>query len=77
MASDIKTCQSKGKIVTMSLGGATGQVGFDSDSQAESLADQVWEMFLGGQSSTRPFGDAVLDGCVSFHFPTRSCCSSG
>ena len=64
MASDIQTCQSKGKIITMSLGGATGVVGFSSDSQAESLADQVWDMFLGGSSSTRPFGDAVLDGCV-------------
>lgn len=49
----------------MSLGGATGVVGFSSDSQAESLADQVWDMFLGGQSDTRPFGDAVLDGFVS------------
>ncbi|KAK7682490.1 hypothetical protein QCA50_014290 [Cerrena zonata] len=59
---DIKTCQSKGKLVTLSLGGGTGQVGFSSDSQAQTFADQVWDEFLGGSSSTRPFGDAVLDG---------------
>ncbi|TCD63738.1 Chitinase 1 [Steccherinum ochraceum] len=62
MANDIKTCQSKGKLVTLSLGGATGQVGFSSDSQAQTFADQIWNEFLGGSSSTRPFGDAVLDG---------------
>ncbi|KLO12185.1 glycoside hydrolase [Schizopora paradoxa] len=62
MASDIETCQAAGKIVTISLGGATGAVGFTSDSQAQSFADQIWNIFLGGSSSTRPFGNAVLDG---------------
>ncbi|KAL5535223.1 CHT2_2 [Sanghuangporus sanghuang] len=62
LASDIETCQSKGKIVTLSLGGATGSVGFDSDSQAETFADTIWNLFLGGSSDTRPFGSAVLDG---------------
>ncbi|KAI0671345.1 glycoside hydrolase [Trametes maxima] len=62
MAQDIKTCQEAGKLVTLSLGGATGQVGFSSDSQAQSFADQVWNLFLGGESDIRPFGDAVLDG---------------
>ncbi|KZV66161.1 glycoside hydrolase family 18 protein [Peniophora sp. CONT] len=62
MASQIEACQAKGKIVTLSLGGATGQVGFSSDSAAESLAKRVWNEFLGGSSSTRPFGSAVLDG---------------
>lgn len=62
MNADIKTCQAKGKLVTLSLGGGTGQVGFSSDSEASSFADQIWNMFLGGSSSTRPFGDAVLDG---------------
>ncbi|KIP11453.1 carbohydrate-binding module family 5 protein [Phlebiopsis gigantea 11061_1 CR5-6] len=62
VGTDIKTCQSKGKIVTMSLGGATGSVGFSSDSQGETFADTVWNLFLGGTSSIRPFGDAVLDG---------------
>lgn len=64
MAADIKTCQSKGKLITLSLGGATGEIGFSSDSQAQSFADEIWNMFLGGSSSTRPFGNAVLDGYV-------------
>ncbi|THH31700.1 hypothetical protein EUX98_g2472 [Antrodiella citrinella] len=62
LATDIQTCQSKGKIVTLSLGGATGAAGFTSDSQAQSFADTLWNLFLGGSSSTRPFGNAVLDG---------------
>ncbi|CAL1717246.1 unnamed protein product [Somion occarium] len=62
LAADIKTCQAKGKLITLSLGGGTGQVGFSSDSQAQTFADQIWNEFLGGSSSTRPFGDAVLDG---------------
>lgn len=59
---DIKTCQAKGKIVTISLGGATGSVGFSSDDQGQTFADTIWNLFLGGSSATRPFGDAVLDG---------------
>lgn len=70
LASDIELCQSKGKIVTVSLGGATGAVGFSSDSQAESFADTIWNLFLGGSSSIRPFGSAVLDGYVQTRFRT-------
>lgn len=66
LASAIQTCQSKGKIVTLSLGGATGAAGFTSDAQASQFADTIWNVFLGGSSSTRPFGNAVLDGCVGY-----------
>ncbi|KAI0649549.1 glycoside hydrolase [Trametes meyenii] len=62
MASDIEFCQSKGKIVTISLGGATGGASFTDASQAEAFGDTIWNTFLGGSSSTRPFGGAVLDG---------------
>ncbi|KAG6845016.1 hypothetical protein H0H87_001537 [Tephrocybe sp. NHM501043] len=62
LADDIKTCQAKGKIITVSLGGATGDTSFSSNSQAEAFADTIWNLFLGGKSSTRPFGSAVLDG---------------
>ncbi|KAF8922277.1 class III chitinase [Mucidula mucida] len=62
LASDITQCQAKGKIVTISLGGATGSVGFGSDDQARTFANTVWNLFLGGSSDTRPFGNAVLDG---------------
>lgn len=47
LASDIKTCQSKGKIVTISLGGATGQVGFPDAGTANDFAETIWNMFLG------------------------------
>ncbi|OAD75475.1 carbohydrate-binding module family 5 protein, partial [Phycomyces blakesleeanus NRRL 1555(-)] len=59
---DIKYCQERGKAITLSLGGATGSVGFSSESQAIEFADNIWNLFLGGTSDTRPFGDAVLDG---------------
>lgn len=62
IASDIQFCQSQGKAVTLSLGGATGGAGFVSDEQASAFADTIWNLFLGGSSSTRPFGEAVLDG---------------
>ncbi|PBL00884.1 class III chitinase [Armillaria gallica] len=62
LATDIATCQAKGKIVTLSLGGATGSVGFSSDAQAVQFANTIWNLFLGGTSDTRPFGSAILDG---------------
>ena len=66
MTQSIKNCQAKGKIVTISLGGDTANNAFSSDSQAQQFADQIWNLFLGGSSSTRPFGTAVLDGYVTF-----------
>ena len=71
LAPDIQECQAKGKIVTLSIGGASGDVGFTSDSQAKEFADTIWNLFLGGSSSMRPFGDATLDGydkCLKLQF---------
>lgn len=62
IAQDIKTCQSKGKKVILSLGGASGSYGFSSDSQAEEFAQTLWDLFAGGNSDTRPFGDSIIDG---------------
>ncbi|KAK0208471.1 class III chitinase [Desarmillaria ectypa] len=62
LATDITTCQAKGKIVTLSLGGTTGSVGFSSDAQAVQFANTIWNLFLGGTSDARPFGSAILDG---------------
>ncbi|KAG6857294.1 hypothetical protein H0H87_006487 [Tephrocybe sp. NHM501043] len=65
LSDDIKACQAKGKIVTLSLGGADGKNNFETDAEAEKFADTVWDLFLGGdggKDSVRPFGDAVLDG---------------
>ncbi len=77
MASDIQACQAKGKIITLSLGGATGAATFSSDAQAESFADLVWNTFLGGSSSTRPFGNAVSFSQGSTNRSTSDCLSLG
>lgn len=62
MAEDIEACQAKGKIVTISLGGADGSVGFVNETQAQNFATEIWDTFLGGDGGIRPFGNAVLDG---------------
>lgn len=62
IAEDIKTCQSLGKIVLLSLGGATGNYGFTSDSEATNFAETLWNKFGGGSDDERPFDDAVIDG---------------
>ncbi|KAG1724105.1 glycoside hydrolase superfamily [Suillus paluster] len=62
LASDIKACQLAGKTVTISLGGESGHIRFQDDSQAAAYAETIWNLFLGGKSKTRPFGSAILDG---------------
>ncbi|KAI5959040.1 CHT1 [Candida margitis] len=59
---DIKSCQNKGKIILLSLGGATGNYGFSSDSDAKTFATTLWNKFGGGQDNERPFDDAEVDG---------------
>lgn len=60
----IKACQAAGKLVILSMGGATdyADVTLSGDSDGEDIADKVWNLFLGGQSDLRPFGDVKLDG---------------
>ncbi|KAJ7244644.1 glycoside hydrolase, partial [Mycena haematopus] len=65
LASQITACQAAGKLVTISLGkrgGQTNSATFSSDAQGTAFANTIWDLFLGGSSSTRPFGSAVLDG---------------
>ncbi|KAK9389726.1 glycoside hydrolase superfamily [Lipomyces mesembrius] len=62
IAQDIQTCQSMGKKVLLSLGGAAGSYGFSSDSEGSSFAMTVWNMFGGGTSDYRPFDTAIVDG---------------
>eukprot|EP01132_Coremiostelium_polycephalum_P008544 gene8544-10505_t len=64
MADSIKKCQAAGKIVTLSLGGASGAYELSSPEQAATFAETIWSMFLGGVNNNypRPFGDAILDG---------------
>ncbi|CAJ1978459.1 unnamed protein product [Sphenostylis stenocarpa] len=58
----IKGCQSQGIKVLISLGGASGSYSLSSADDANQVANYIWNNFLGGQSSSRPLGDAVLDG---------------
>ncbi|KAJ2802638.1 Chitinase 2 [Coemansia guatemalensis] len=62
MAKDIEYCQSQGKAVILSMGGASGAYGFGSESDGTQFADTVWNMFMKGNAAQRPFDDAVLDG---------------
>lgn len=61
---DIKTCQSEGKTILLSIGGATyTEGGFTDSASAESAAQSVWDLF--GSDTTkdnRPFRTAVVDG---------------
>ncbi|QID86848.1 Endochitinase 1 [Saccharomyces pastorianus] len=63
IAKDIETCQSLGKKVLLSLGGASGSYLFSDDSQAEDFAQTLWDTFGEGTgASERPFDSAVVDG---------------
>ncbi|CAK8573419.1 unnamed protein product [Lathyrus sativus] len=61
-SSEIQTCQGKGIKVLLSLGGARGSYSLNTSDEATQLATYLWNNFLGGTSSSRPLGDAVLDG---------------
>ncbi|OEL31725.1 Acidic endochitinase, partial [Dichanthelium oligosanthes] len=61
-SADIKSCQSRGVKVMLSIGGGAGSYYLNSSSDARNVAAYLWDNFLGGQSSSRPLGDAVLDG---------------
>ncbi|KAK4849545.1 hypothetical protein QYF36_026010 [Acer negundo] len=62
LSSDIKSCQANGVKVMLSLGGASGSYSLASTADAKQVATYLWNNFLGGQSSSRPLGAAVLDG---------------
>ncbi|KAK8562678.1 hypothetical protein V6N12_010751 [Hibiscus sabdariffa] len=63
LSSDIKSCQAKGIKVMLSIGGGAGSYYLASSDDARQVATYLWNNFWGGgQSASRPFGDAVLDG---------------
>ncbi|ODV60473.1 chitinase, partial [Ascoidea rubescens DSM 1968] len=64
IAQDISYCQNLGIPILLSLGGSAGgeSYGFDSDDEAAEFALTLWNLFGEGESNTRPFGDAVIDG---------------
>ncbi|KAH7651535.1 chitinase protein [Dioscorea alata] len=59
---DINSCQALNIKVLLSLGGGSGSYTLVSSDDAQQVADYLWNNFLGGSSSSRPLGDAVLDG---------------
>ncbi|KAJ6825823.1 putative acidic endochitinase [Iris pallida] len=61
-SSEIRSCQSQGVKVLLSLGGDVGSYTLSSSEDAQGVADYLWNNFLGGTSKSRPLGDAVLDG---------------
>ncbi|KAL5572023.1 hypothetical protein UlMin_021620 [Ulmus minor] len=61
-SSDIKACQAKGVKVILSIGGGAGSYYLTSAEDARQVATYLWNNFLGGSSSSRPLGDAILDG---------------
>ncbi|CRG92663.1 hypothetical protein PISL3812_09727 [Talaromyces islandicus] len=80
LVSAIQTCQSAGKLVIMSLGGASdySNVALSGDDEGRAVADTLWNLFGGGTNETlkdlRPFGDIKLDG---FDFDNESGSSTG
>ncbi|GLT79710.1 hypothetical protein SLA2020_511870 [Shorea laevis] len=62
LSSDIQSCQANGIKVILSIGGAAGNYTLSSADDAKQVADYLWNNFLGGNSSNRPLGEAVLDG---------------
>ncbi|PNP41171.1 glycosylhydrolase family 18-1 [Trichoderma gamsii] len=64
LASSIKTCQSAGKKVIVSLGGGMGSYSLASQSQAETIGQYLWDAYgnSGNTAVKRPFGDVFVNG---------------
>ncbi|XP_009616180.1 acidic endochitinase [Nicotiana tomentosiformis] len=62
LSNDIRACQNQGIKVMLSIGGGAGSYFLSSADDARNVANYLWNNYLGGQSNTRPLGDAVLDG---------------
>ncbi|XP_061358601.1 acidic endochitinase-like [Gastrolobium bilobum] len=62
LSPDIKTCQAKGIKVLLSIRGDKGSYQLQSTKDASYVATYLWNNLLGGHSSSRPLGPAVLDG---------------
>lgn len=60
----IKTCQDKGVKVIMSLGGAVGAYSLTSQTEAETIGQNLWEAYGNTASSSvpRPFGTTFVNG---------------
>lgn len=69
-ANQVKSCQSIGKKVLLSIGGAVGhsETTIASEDDAVRIADTIWNLFGAGGidnetiQAIRPFGDVIIDG---------------
>ncbi|EFJ22967.1 hypothetical protein SELMODRAFT_232631 [Selaginella moellendorffii] len=61
-SSKIKACQAKGVQIILSIGGGASGGYLVSDADARDFAEKLWNSYLGGHSSDRPLGSAVLNG---------------
>ncbi|EYU34846.1 hypothetical protein MIMGU_mgv1a0110491mg, partial [Erythranthe guttata] len=61
LTNSIRQCQSQGIKVLLSIGGGDGSYSLTSPEDARHVADYLWNNFLGGNSNSRPLGDAILD----------------
>jgi chitinase len=64
VASSIATCQSAGVKIILSLGGASGSYSLQSQAEAETIGQYVWESYgnSGNTSVLRPFGNTFVNG---------------
>lgn len=62
MGKEIKSCQALGIKIFLSIGGIFGGYTQISPADATNYTLYLWDNFLGGESSSRPLGDAVVDG---------------
>ncbi len=65
LAPMINQCQNLGKKVIVAIGGANGNVTFNTTANANNGAKLLWDVFGGGNgvdSGLRPFGSVTVDG---------------
>ncbi|XP_061338569.1 acidic endochitinase-like [Gastrolobium bilobum] len=62
IGTDIRNCQKQRIKVMLSIGGEIANYSLTSSDDAKNVSDYLWDNFLGGSSSSRPLGDAILDG---------------
>ncbi|KAH8690716.1 putative endochitinase precursor [Talaromyces proteolyticus] len=64
LASAIETCKSKGIKIILSLGGADGAYSLQSETEAQTLGQNLWAAYgnVANGSVPRPFGTTFVDG---------------
>ncbi|KAL1988822.1 hypothetical protein VTN96DRAFT_7706 [Rasamsonia emersonii] len=64
LAKAIDTCKANGVKVILSLGGASGSYSLQSQEQAETIGQNLWEAYgnAGNGSVPRPFGSTFVNG---------------